>query len=182
VGHESRTVQKTLVFLGDSLTEFFDWQRRFPRYRVLNLGVAGEPVEGLLHRMDEVLSSVDGPDFIFLMTGINNIAADDYDFIGPYRKILSALRVSFRETTVVVQSILPVALPWVDNKAIERINVLLKELAKECNADYLDVFPSFNYGEGGAVADHLLGDGVHLSPRGYETWSKAVEVFIAAKA
>jgi lysophospholipase L1-like esterase len=178
---ESFPARKTLVFLGDSLTEFFDWQRRFPRYRVLNRGIAGEPVEGLLYRMDEVLSSADAPDFIFLMTGINNIAADEYDFIGTYRKILSTLRSSFRETTVVVQSILPVALPWVDNKAIERTNVLLRELAKECKTDYLDLFPTFLDGEGIAVADYLLGDGVHLSPRGYETWSTAVENFIAAK-
>jgi len=177
----SYTVQKTLVFLGDSLTEFFDWQRRFPRSRVLNLGIAGEPVEELLDRMNEVLSSVDRPDFVFLMTGINNIAADDYDFIGPYRKILFTLRSSSRETTVVVQSILPVALPWVDNKALERTNVQLKELAKECNADYLDLSPFFFGDEGGAVAEYLLDDGVHLSPRGYETWSQAVEDFIAAK-
>ena len=178
---ESCNAQKTLVFLGDSLTEFFDWQRRFPGSRVLNLGIAGEPVEGLLDRMDEVLASVDMPDFIFLMTGINNIAADDHDFLGPYREILSALRSSFRDTTVVVQSILPVALPWVDNKAIERTNVLLKELAKECNADYLGLSRFFYGDEGVAVAEYLLGDGVHLSPRGYETWAKAVEDFIAAK-
>jgi lysophospholipase L1-like esterase len=182
MGPGSLTARKTLVFLGDSLTEFFDWQRRFPRFRVLNLGIAGEPVEGLLDRMDEVLSSMGGPDFLFLMTGINNIAADDYDFIGPYRKILSTLCSSFRETTVVVQSILPVALPWVDNKAIERTNVQLKELAKECNADYLDLSPFFFGDEGIAVAESLLDDGVHLSPRGYEMWSKAVEDFISAKA
>jgi lysophospholipase L1-like esterase len=172
----------TLIFLGDSLTEFFDWQGRFPRYRVLNLGIAGEPVEGLLYRMEEVLSSVDLPDFIFLMTGINNIAMDDYDFIGPYREILSRLRASFRETTVVVQSILPVALPWVDNNVIVRTNVRLRGLAKECGADYLDLFRLFADGEGGAAADHLLDDGVHLSPRGYETWSKAVEAFIVARS
>jgi len=39
--------QKTILFIGDSLTEFFDWQKRFPGHKVVNLGSAGETVETL---------------------------------------------------------------------------------------------------------------------------------------
>jgi len=32
---------KRIAFIGDSLTEYFDWQNRFPEYEVMNLGIAG---------------------------------------------------------------------------------------------------------------------------------------------
>jgi len=171
--------KKTLVFLGDSLTEFFDWQRRFPTYRVINLGTAGETVEALLGRMERVRSSIDRPDFIFLMTGINNIAMEDYDIIGPYKTILTELGSSFQGTAIVVQSILPVHLSWVDNRVIERTNVLLKEAAREFHTEYLDLYYLFVDHEGSPITEYLLEDGVHLSPRGYETWAKAVADFIS---
>jgi hypothetical protein len=37
-----------ILFLGHSLIEFFDWQKRFPDHLAVNLGKAGESVEGLL--------------------------------------------------------------------------------------------------------------------------------------
>lgn len=169
---------KTVVFLGDSLTEFFDWQGRFPAYQVINLGTAGETVEALLGRMERVRSSIDRPDFIFLMTGINNIAMEDHDIIGPYKTILTELGSSFQGTVIVVQSILPVRLSWVDNKVIERTNVLLKEAAKEFHVEYLDLFRLFVDHEGGPIAEYLLEDGVHLSPRGYEAWGIEVDSLI----
>jgi lysophospholipase L1-like esterase len=80
---------KHLVFIGDSLTEWFDWQRRFPDYTVTNLGISGEPIEGLLERRDRIRSQLTDPDYIFLMTGINNIAMEQYDITGPFREIVS---------------------------------------------------------------------------------------------
>lgn len=61
------------------MTEFFDWQQRFPEHRVMNLGIAGETVDGLLGRMDRVLLALHDPDLIFVMSGINNIAMEDHE-------------------------------------------------------------------------------------------------------
>ncbi len=47
---------KNIVFIGDSLTGYFDWQKRFPDYDVKNLGIGGETVEGLMGRMDRIIS------------------------------------------------------------------------------------------------------------------------------
>ncbi len=101
---------KPLVFIGDSLTEWYDWQRRFPDYQVTNLGISGEPVEGLLDRRDRIRSQIDNPDGIFLMTGINNIAMEQYDIALPYREIVRNLTSWYKQTKLVVQSILPVEL------------------------------------------------------------------------
>ena len=167
-----------LVFIGDSLTEWFDWQRRFPDYQVTNLGVSGEPIEGLLARRKRIRAQINNPDVIFLMTGINNIAMEQYAIDGPYREIVRNFGTWYKKTTLVVQSILPVMLVWVGNNAIKNTNRLLAEIAREHHADYLDVYSLFVDPQGNPKSEYLQDDGIHLSGKGYEVWADEVERFL----
>jgi lysophospholipase L1-like esterase len=171
-----------LLFIGDSLTEYFDWARRFPEFEVTNLGIAGETVEELLGRMSALCASVAGPDIIFLMTGINNIAMEDFGIIETYRAIVKSLTACFTQTRVVIQSILPVRLPWVETGNIAGINRAIEELSNQLSVVYLDLFKLFIDSNGGPIADYLLEDGVHLSSRGYAIWADAVEEFLRSSA
>jgi len=169
---------KHLVFIGDSLTEWFDWQRRFPGYTVTNLGISGEPIEGLLARRDRIRSQLDNPDYIFLMTGINNFAMEQYDITDGYREIVRNLTTWYKKATVVVQSILPVDLAWVSNSVIKDTNRRLAEIALEFHAEYLDVYGLFVDPKGNVRSAYLQDDGVHLSGKGYEVWANKVEKFL----
>jgi lysophospholipase L1-like esterase len=144
----------------------------------MNLGIAGETTEGLLGRMDAVCASISGPDFIFLMTGINNIAMEEFGVTTPYREILKRLTSCFGRSEVVVQSILPVRLPWVKNERIAEINLSLRELAEQFAATYLDLYGLFTDSNGAPIAGYLLEDGVHLSAGGYARWADALEPFL----
>jgi lysophospholipase L1-like esterase len=175
------TAHSTLLFLGDSLTEFFDWERRFPDHEVHNLGVAGETVQGLLRRLVRVLSYPVSPDVVFVMTGANNIAMEDFSIVEGYREIVERLRAGFAGARVVVQSVLPVDFSWVDNRVIQRINTSLGEIAGEHGAEYLDVFALFADSRGRPIEGYLLDDGVHISDKGYAVWADAVERFLRAK-
>ncbi len=169
---------KHLVFIGDSLTEWFDWQRRFPDYKVTNLGIAGEPIEGLLARRERIRESTRNPDFIFLMTGINDIAMEHYFIADDYREIVRNLTTWYKQSIVVVQSILPVSLEWVSNNVIRDTNRKLAEITREFGADYLDVHSLFLDSQGLPKDRYLQDDGVHLSSKGYEVWADAVERFL----
>ncbi len=169
---------KHLVFIGDSLTEWFDWQRRFPDYAVTNLGISGEPVEGLLARRDRIRSQMGDPDTIFLMTGINNIAMEQYFITDNYRGIVRNLTTWYKRSTIVVQSILPVDLAWVSNNDIKDTNRHLAEIAREHNAEYLDLYSLFVDPTGNPKSGYLQDDGVHLSSKGYEVWADEVERFL----
>jgi lysophospholipase L1-like esterase len=170
---------RKLIFIGDSLTEYFNWQNRFSEYDAVNLGISGETVEGLLGRIDRIISSIKNPDYIFIMTGINNIAMEDFAIIGSYRKIVSELSYKFKEAVIVVQSVLPVNLYWIDNGAIKAANRALRETANEFNnVEYLDIFSLFVDANGKPIKDYLLDDGVHLSDKGYDAWAKEVEGFL----
>ncbi len=128
--------------------------------------------------MDSICESVTDPDYIFLMTGINNIAMAEYDITGTYREILQGIISCFRQAKVVVQSVLPVSLPWVEKARIREINLFLRELSSQFGASYLDLHSLFTGPDGEAISEYLLEDGVHLSTRGYEKWSEAVGKFL----
>ena len=164
-----------LLFIGDSLIEYFDWQERFPKNSVYNMGVAGETVEGLYSRLQVVYTQLDTPDAIFIMSGINNLAMGHGRFITTYRKIVRGLKKQYKSPRIFVQSLLPVIFPWVSNDEIRDIYIQLKKMADAEKAAYLDIYSLFLDPEGRTVADYLLEDGVHVSEKGYRVWSDEIE-------
>ena len=173
-------MKKKLAFIGDSLTEWFDWDRRFPDYDVRNLGISGERVESLVARRERIRAQVHDPDFIFLMSGINNLAGGEENIELPYREIVRNLTTWYKQARLVVQSILPTDLPWIGNSMIEAANRTLSAIAREFNADYLDVYRLFLDDAGNTRSDYLQEDGVHLSSKGYSVWADEVERFLKA--
>lgn len=163
---------KDLLFIGNSLIEFFDWAGRFPSHNVHNLGRAGETVEGLLARLDRDLENHPSADIVFLQTGLNNVAMEDTGFLGSYRKIIKKLSSSYPDARIYVTSLLPTLLDEIDPEVITGINDKLQRLARECGSLYLDVHgPMVKRG----VRDCLLEDGVHLNDTGYDVWASVLE-------
>jgi lysophospholipase L1-like esterase len=167
---------KEIIFIGDSLTEFYDWQNRFPEYSVQNLGNAGEPVEDLFARLRR-LRIFKSPDYLFLMTGINNLRRGDHEIPDRYRDVLDYLAVELKDCVIVIQSILPVT-RWVHQLEIEKVNIFIGKMAIARGMHYLDLYKLFLDSSGMPDAGCLEEDGVHLSDKGYGIWSKAVENFL----
>jgi lysophospholipase L1-like esterase len=169
-----------LLFIGDSLIEFYDWKHRFSDHEVSNYGIAGETAEGLFSRLPGVLERVAAPDFVFIMTGINNMAMGDRDFPGTYRKIIGQIRRISPSSKIYVQSLLPVLFTFISNDEIRDINMGLRKMAEEENVFYCDIHAVFLDPSGGPRASYLLDDGVHLSDEGYRAWSAEIEKLLLA--
>jgi lysophospholipase L1-like esterase len=176
--HSMKAHQKTILFLGHSLIEFFDWQGRFPGHRVFNLGVAGETAEGLLSRTERIITEHPGAELIFIMTGINDVAMEEFDFIGSYRKIIEKLKAAYPEARIFIHSLLPVTLEWVTDEAIREANRSIEACSKETNAELIDLYALFLDERRRAREDLFLPDGVHLTEKGYSVWAKAIEGII----
>lgn len=168
---------KDILFIGNSLIEFFDWAGRFSRHRVHNLGRAGETVEGLLARLDGAFEKHPSADLVFLQAGLNNVAMEDTGFIGSYRKIIEKLSSSYPHARIYATSLLPTLLEEISPGTITGVNALLRDLALEGGARYLDVHGLFVKR---GVRECLLEDGVHLNGTGYEVWAGALEEIISA--
>ncbi|HEC97932.1 MAG TPA: GDSL family lipase [Nitrospirae bacterium] len=171
-------MSKDILFLGHSLIEFFDWQVRFPDYRVASLGVAGETVEGLLLRVEGIIKEYPYADLVFIMTGTNNVAMEDFDFLDAYREIIEKLSAAYPEAGIYVHSILPIMLEWITGEDLQRVNRSIKEMTGKTGAGFLDIYNLFTDRDGKAVKNYFLEDGVHLNDNGYSIWTGALEKIV----
>jgi len=162
------------LFVGDSLIEFYNWQKRFPDREIYNFGSAGETAEGLLARLPDIIRRCKSPELVMIMTGTNNIAMEDYGFLITYEKIIDFLHQNCPKTTIVITSLLPIQLYFL-GEAVPLINRGLQDIAREKNIVFLNLYPIFLGQDGKPIRDYFEIDGVHLNERGYETWTGVIE-------
>jgi lysophospholipase L1-like esterase len=177
--------QTNWLFIGDSLIEFCDWQAKFSQAVVQNLGMAGETVEGLLARLDRQMDRIVPPDLILIMSGINNVAMEDFAFLPAYEIIIERLKTDFPQARIVVNCLLPVRLPWFAEDTVPRVNRLLQQMAGRLSVSYLNIYQRFLDAQQHDAQQHIdtccfLKDGVHLSDKGYEVWAQALRDFLSA--
>lgn len=164
---------RTLLFVGDSLIEFFDWQSRFNSDTVQNYGRAGESVQELLLRATHLATMRPSPDHILIMIGTNNIIMEDFSFVPAYEQIIDTLQNGHPNSSITLNSLFPCQLPWLAPHTIPQVNSLLEGLARAKKIGYLDGYRLFS-STNGAHPPFFLEDGVHLSDYGYIVWSQAV--------
>lgn len=172
--------RRHIVFIGDSLTEWYDWAGRFPNDDVTNLGISGETVGELLDRRSLVRSRAGNPDWVFLMSGINDVLQERYQITPSYREIVRNYATWWKRATIVVQSLLPVEYSWISNDLIRDLNRHLLAIAREQGTRYLDVYAAFVDAAGSVKQGLLSEDGVHLSPSGYAVWAREIERLLSA--
>lgn len=159
---------RKILFVGDSLIAYCDWQHHFPGLSCVNLGLPGETVAGCCHQVPQILSRHPQADLVVLMIGTNNLVMSDFAFLADYERLLADLHAGYPEATIVVCSLLPLALAWLAPGAVERLNDLLKELANQDWCVYLDICESFTAGD---TSSCFVEDGIHVSAEGYRRWS-----------
>lgn len=168
---------KRLLFIGDSMIEYFDWQQRFRGYEVLNKGLSGETVTELFWRSKRLIPEINAPDLVLIMIGTNNVAMEDFSFVPVYRDIIAEYRQAFPAAVIVVNSLLPMQLFYFAADTVVKMNEKLQKLAEESGVLFLDAH--------GALADKngtpragVLADEVHLTMRGYGLWADSIEGFL----
>lgn len=157
-----------ILFVGDSLIAYYDWQQRFPQFDCVNLGLPGETVAGCLGQVPQVAYRHPEADRLVVMIGTNNLVNSDYAFVGQYEGLLAALHKAYPAATVAACSLLPLQLSWLAPDTAARMNELLKDLANPDWSVYLDIYASFQAVD---TASCFSEDGVHLSAEGYRRWA-----------
>ena len=173
--------RQQFLFIGDSLTEWFELKKYFPEVKIINEGIAGDTSYGVLERLEGILDIT--ADKIFLMIGINDVfnGFQKDDIIENQELIIEQILTHINGTELIVQSLLPVneamlGSPGYLNKVIRYIN---KELKAHCDArklTYLDLYPAFL--EGHEMKREYTTDGGHLSPAGYSLWAEKIQAFL----
>lgn len=165
-----------IVFIGNSITNMFEWREGFGSPSVLNRGIWGAFSQEVLDNLESYI--VGKPKKIFLMIGTNDLGKEGINFpeypAARVRKIVNRIRRELPETELYVQSILPTTrnLHTADNQ--KRANELLVDICDETGATYIELYKKLGNG-----ADNMPGtytyDDLHLTAMGYSVWCKAIE-------
>lgn len=172
--------ENEIIFLGNSITDGCEWAELFQNPNVKNRGIGGDDTDGILERLDEVTSSK--PAKIFIMVGTNDLATGKSveHIIGNYKKIIANIRQTSPRTKIYIQSELPTddAIHYTrKNSDLMAINIQLKEIARENNLTFIDLFSLFANDQNKMNPKYSL-DGLHINGKGYLIWKRAIQNYV----
>ncbi len=160
----------SIVFLGDSITEFVNFDEFLPAYHVINRGIAGDTTSGILRRLGEVISL--RPRKLFLLIGTNDIGMDilTAPIVRNIREIVSRVQAKSPETRIYLQAIFPTrGNVNRHNALIQELNAEIKAIAQEKHCTFIDLYPLLLDSDGELAEEYTI-DGLHLSDSGNARW------------
>lgn len=174
-----------IVFLGNSITHYGEWNEIFNNKRVKNRGISGDIVQGVFDRLDPILKG--NPKKIFLLIGINdvshNVSADSV--VRGIAKIASRISKESPRTKLYIQSVFPVSDIFgkflgttVQGGVVIEINNGLKRLCEDKGLTYIDVYSVLKSTDSEKLNPKYTNDGLHLLGEGYMVWKKVLEKYI----
>lgn len=170
---DAKNVSK--IFIGDSITDYGEFQEYFPNEVVLNRGIRNDVSKGVLNRIQEVVNR--NPKEAYLMIGVNDIRYSKGS--KNFEKHITAIVKSFEgeSSKLIIQSILPVNNELfgneVSNKKVKQFNEVLQRIAEENRIEYIDLHSSF-VDKNGQLDEKFTIDGIHLNGEGYKIWVDAL--------
>lgn len=169
------------IFLGNSITAGVDWNELLERTNVRNRGISSDITFGVLERLDEVIEGQ--PAKVFILIGINDISRNipDSFIVSNYKKIIDRIKAGSPKTSIYMQTLLPVNNEFTQFKNhynkdshITYVNTALKQLARDCKVNLIDLNPNFQDANG-KLDKKYTEDGLHLNIEGYKLWASILK-------
>ena len=176
--------KKVIIFAGDSLVEYFQWSEYFEDSSnsiIINRGIAGDTINRLTDRFEVTFLTMDNPQKIFIMVGINDIIKADFrmaEFLRKYYLLVDKLLLYVSPDRICVQSILPLRRGIVLNTEIKTVNGHLKSYANEKHICYIDLFDKLVDATGELNDRYSSLGGLHLTAEGYKVWLNEIKPHI----
>jgi lysophospholipase L1-like esterase len=179
--------QQRVVFMGDSITEFWDKDHRgmFANPDYVNRGISGQTTPQMLLRFRQDVIDLN-PKAVVILAGTNDIAGNT----GPSTpKMIEANIASMAELAqahrikVALCLVLPVArYPWAPDlkpvPEVAAVNAWIRKYGAAHHLAVIDLFTPMATAEGGLRSDYS-GDGVHPNLAGYEVMAAHVRASLS---
>lgn len=167
-----------IVFLGDSITDYVNFDEYLPSYKIINMGIAGDTTSGVLRRLGDVISLE--PRKLFLLIGTNDIGdgIETAPIVRNIRKILERIQTRSSATKIYLQAVFPVRLtdPRI-NADIRALNTSLEALAGALHCTFIDLYPLL-LGDDAELAEEYTVDGLHLSDAAMAKWMSFITPYL----
>ena len=179
---EVEKVPDNYLFLGDSITDFYDLDKYYPDMPTVNSGVSGNTTEDILKDMKKRAYQYN-PSKVFLLIGTNDLDTkhSKEDIVNNVEKIISELKENRPKAELYIESIYPVN-PDVrrsksgnrNNDDIKQINKELKKYCKENKINYINLYDLLK-DEDDNLKEEYTKDGLHLSDEGYKVVTEEIK-------
>lgn len=169
----------SVVFLGDSLTDYAEWNELLPDINIANRGISGDTTTDVLDRLDNIIEAK--PSKLLIMIGTNDLNAgrDTESITANYEQIVRKVREGSQDTKIYVQSVLPIGKGLTGNRSNEDIislNKKLKVIADKYHSAYIDLYSHFVTND--QMREEFTHDGLHLTGKGYLIWQQEIQKHI----
>lgn len=191
VKKEKNYKSENIVFLGDSITDYYDLDKYYKNMPVINSGTAGYKTNQILDELDERVIKYN-PTKVFLLIGTNDLAFTDLtteEIADNIVKIADRINEKRPNTQIYIESIFPVntdknekKVSWEmvdvrENKSITAINNYVKEKIKNKKYTYVDMYKLL-IGKDGNLNINYSVDGLHMNDNGYKVITKEIMKYI----
>lgn len=176
-----------IVFLGDSLTEFYRTDEFFES-KIYNRGIAGDDTIGVLKRLEDNVIKIK-PSKIFLQIGTNDLGKRyKYQFIlNNIKLIINTLKEKLPTTSIYYISLYPINSKAVlfsklitgprKNIILQSINEEMKVYCNNKNIKYIDVWEHL-IDQNGNLKQELTIEGLHINYNGYVEITKVLLPYV----
>ena len=177
--------EERYLFLGDSITEYYELNKYYKDKKVFNSGIGGDKTYNILNDLDNRVF-IYKPTTIFLLIGTNDLGgATNNEIVDSIIKICDKIHKKNKKIKIYVESIYPISeeknekvLDWMvgkrENKRIKQINKKLKLSAKSHNYTYLDIYNILVDENDNLRLEYTI-DGLHISNEGYKVISNEIK-------
>lgn len=160
-------VNPRVVFMGDSITDFWHLNEYFTGRDFLNRGISGQITSQMLGRMKTDVIDLH-PRAVLILAGTNDIARGTPIDIIEANLVLMAELARLHQIKVLIASVLPVTEAQTERPihTIQQLNSWIEQYCKQTGDTYVDYYSKLR-GPGGYLQSDLADDGLHPNSQGY---------------
>ncbi len=170
-----------VVFAGSSSIRLWDLKKSFPDLNAVNAGFGGSQIPDSTHFAPRLILPHE-PKAVVFYAGDNDLAAKrtPTQLRDDFAAFVKAVHEKLPKAKIHFIPVKPSLKRWELFDRQKEANALVKEFcAKDPRLGYIDIVPVMLGGDGKPIEDLFVKDGLHLSPKGYELWTKAVTKALA---
>lgn len=173
------------LFLGDSITYYYDLNSYYKDLPVINSGISGDTTEDILNDLTN-RAYVYNPSKVFLLIGTNDLNDDIGvdEVVSNIKAIITDINKNEPQAEIYVESIYPVnyntnrrMVGSRNNEDIMKINNSIKEYCNNNSYTYIDIYDLLS-DEDGNLKEEYSGDGLHLNGDGYNVVTDALKKYL----
>ena len=173
------------LFLGDSITDFYDLDKYYEGLPVVNSGISGNTTKDILNDMKNRVYNYN-PSKVFLLIGINDLGNQKSanEIVSNIKEIITNIKTNKPDADIYIESIFPInkkikkgLIKVKDNDNVIEVNRMLKKYCNEKGYTYINIYNKL-LDEDGNFSEEFTDDGLHPNEKGYEIITKVLKKYL----